>query len=276
MRRLAVLLLALFLVSPNVPALAAAGPMAMIWAPTEQASVPLNEPLLVIGGAVNGESGGITEVEFSTDHQTNWTPVDATGERWSVLLWPSVPGPLTIHARAKTATTTGPVTVSRTIYVGGTTVPPLQYETSLYLNDTHSPTINDPDEQAVELGMRVAFDRPGSVTALIIRRGNYTGPVTARIWADGTLLAEQEAPGAAYSQRITFSTPVPVTAGTEYVVSYYTPAGGYRATENYFTGNIVQTPFKIPPNAGVYSYTGGFPTDTWFGSNYWIQPVFKP
>jgi hypothetical protein len=45
---------------------------------------------------------------------------------------------------------------------------------------------------------------------VIIKRGTYTGPVTARVWSNGTLLAEQDAPGAAHSQRITFATPVPV------------------------------------------------------------------
>ncbi|MCX2949731.1 DUF4082 domain-containing protein [Lentzea sp. NEAU-D7] len=275
MRRIAVLLLALVLVSPT-PALAADNPVAMIFSPTAEVSVPVNQPLLVIGGAVNGESGGITQVEFSTDHGTNWTPVDARGERWSVRLFPSVSGPLTIHARARTASTTGPTTVSRTIHVGGSTVPPLEHETSLVLHDTHNPTIDDPDEQAVEVGLRFAVDRPGSIPAVIIKRGDHTGPVTARLWSNGTLLAEQEAPGAAHSQRITFGTTVPVVAGTEYVVSYYTPAGGYKATENYFVGNLAQTPFKIPVNAGVYSYSGGFPTDTWFGSNYGIEPVFRP
>ncbi|MFD4639509.1 DUF4082 domain-containing protein [Lentzea sp. NPDC058436] len=275
MRRLAVLLLTLVLVSPT-PALAADSPMAMIFSPTEQASVPLNEPLLVIGGAVNGESGGITEVDFSTDDGTNWTTVDATGERWSVVLWPSVPGPLTIKARARTASTTGPVTVSRTVHVGGTTTPPFSDDTLLILNDTHSPTINDPDTEAVELGLRFQVDRAGSIPAVIIKRGDYTGPVTARVWAGGTLLAEQAAPGAAYSQRITFGTPVPVAPGTEYVISYYTPAGGYKATQDYFIGNLAQTPFKVPVNAGVYSYGGGFPTDTWNASNYWIEPIFRP
>jgi hypothetical protein len=275
MRRLAVLLLTLVLVSPT-PALAADSPMAMIFVPTAEASVPLNEPLLVIGGAVNGESGGITEVDFSTDDGTNWTTADAHGERWSVVLWPSVPGPLTIKARARTASTTGPVTVSRTVHVGGTTTPPLTDDTSLILNDTHSPTIDDPDTEAVELGLRVRADRPGSIPAVIIKRGSYTGPVTARIWADGTLLAEQDAPGAAHVQRITFSTPVPVSAGTEYVVSYYTPSGGYKATQDYFVGNVVQTPFSLPVNAGVYRYGGGFPTDTWNASNYWIEPIFRP
>ncbi|SDP20810.1 DUF4082 domain-containing protein [Lentzea jiangxiensis] len=276
MRRLAVLLLALVLASP-APALAADAPVAMIFSPTAEASVPLNQPLLVIGGAVNGESGGITDVGFSTDNGTNWTTVDATGERWSVVLWPSVPGPLTIHARAHTASTTSPVTASRTIHVGGTTVPALAHETSLVFHDTHNPTVDDPDTEGVELGLRTKVDRPGALTGVFLRRGAYTGPVTARVWtSNGTLLAEQDAPGATYSQRITFTTPVPVVPDTEYVISYYTPSGGYKVTENYFVGNLVQTPFLLPANAGVYRYGGGFPTATWAAGNYWVQPIFRP
>ncbi|MFI6097774.1 DUF4082 domain-containing protein [Lentzea sp. NPDC051213] len=276
MRRLAVLLLALVLVSPQ-PALAADNPQATLFSPSAGVSVPLNEPLLVIGGAFNGEAGGITEVEISTDDGASWTSTDAHTEKWAIVLTPAVPGPLTIQARAHTASATGPITVSRTVHVGGTTTPPVSGDTPFFLQATPDPVINDPDDQAVELGIRTTVDRPGALTGVILRRGSYTGPVTARVWSpDGTLLLEQAAPGAAFSQRITFSTPVPVQAGTEYVVSYLTPSGGYAATENYFVGGLAQAPFYAPLNAGVYRYGGGFPTDTWNASNYWVQPIFRP
>ncbi len=233
--------------------------------------------MLVIGGAFNGETGGITEVEISTDDGATWTSTDAHTEKWALVLTPTTPGPLTIQARAHTASTTGPVSVSRTVHVGGTTLPPVNGDTRLFLQDTPDLGLNDPDEQAVELGLRTRVDRPGSLVGVNIRRGTYTGPVTARIWSsDGTPLAEQAAPGAQFGQRITFSTPVPVEPGTEYVVSYYAPSGGYFSTENYFTGGLAQTPFHTPVDAGVYRYGGGFPTDTWHSSNYWVEPIFRP
>lgn len=273
MRRLAVLLLTLALVSPTVTfsgALASDNPRATLFSPTENASVPLNEPLLAIGGAFNGEAGGITEVEISTDDGATWTSTDAHTERWAIVITPTTPGPLTIHARANTASTTGPVSVSRTVQVGGTTTPPFA-GSSLFFNDTPEPDLNDPDTAAVELGLRFKVDRDGSLTGMGFRRGTYTGPVTAHVWsADGTLLASQAATG----QQTTFTTPIPVTAGTEYVVSYFTPEGGYFATENYFTGGIAQTPFYTPVNAGVYSYDGGFPAESWHASNYWVTPKF--
>jgi hypothetical protein len=276
MRRLAVLLLALVLVSP-IPALAADHPVATLFSPTPDVSVPLNEPLLVFGGAFNGEAGGITEVEISTDDGASWTFVDAHTENWVFTVTPTEPGPLTIKARAHTASTTGEITVSRTINVGGTTTPPLSGDAHLYLNYGPVPRHQDPDDQPVELGLRTRFDRPGSLTGVFVWRGTYTGPVIARVWsADGTLLAEQPAPGEPVAQRITFSTPVPVQANTDYVVSYYTPSGGYVAAEDYFTGNIAQTPFRIAADAGVYRYGGGFPTSTWRASNYWVLPSFRP
>jgi Domain of unknown function (DUF4082) len=276
MRRLASLLLAVVLISP-IPALAADHPVATLFSPTDGVSVPPNEPLLIFGGAFNGETGNITEVEVSTDDGASWSFVDAHTENWLFTVTPTEPGPLTIKARAHTSSVTGEITVSRTIHVGGTTTPPMSGDSTLYLNYGPTPRYRDPDDQAVELGIRTRVDRPGSFVGVFLWRGSYTGPVTARVWsADGILLAEQPAPGAQTAQRINFSTPVPVQADTEYVVSYYTPTGGYLSAVDYFTGNIAQTPFRIPVNAGVYRYGGGFPTETWNAGNYWVEPTFRP
>lgn len=275
MRRLAVLLLALVLLSP-APAFAADNPRATLSSPTDGVSVPLNEPLLLIGDSYNGEAGGITQVEVSTDDGATWTSI-ATQSYWSLVITPTTPGPLTIKTRAHTASTAGPVQSLRTIHVGGTTLPPLCCETFLSLHHTQRPIVNDIDAQPVELGVRTAVDRPGWLVGVHLRRGNYTGPVTARVWSsDGTLLTEQDVPGGQTWHRVTFGTPVPVAPGNEYVVSYYTPSGGYLSTENYFEGTLAQTPFRTPVNAGVYRYGGGFPTDTWNSSNYWVMPIFQP
>jgi hypothetical protein len=60
----------------------------------------------------------------------------------------------------------------------------------------------------------------------------------------------------------------------EYVVSYYTSEGGYASTEDYFSASMVIAPYTMPKGAGVYSYGGGFPADTWNDSNYWIMSNF--
>ena len=73
-----------------------------------------------------------------------------------------------------------------------------------------------------------------------------------------------------------FTTPVPVVPGQEYVASYTAYLGEYQATENFFPATVVHAPFVLPAQAGVFSYDNGFPTQTWKDSYYWVTPVFQP
>src|SRR5262249_8468009 len=83
-------------------------------------------------------------------------------------------------------------------------------------------------------------------------------------------------------QQALFQTPIPITANTTYVVSYFAPQGHYAADLNYFASSGVdRPPLHALANAvsggnGVYHYgdTGGFPTDTVASTNYWVDVVF--
>ena len=75
--------------------------------------------------------------------------------------------------------------------------------------------------------------------------------------------------------QIDFATPVPVEPGRDYVISYYTPEGGYESSENFFTGTLVSAPFIAHRGAGVYRYGGGFPTENWHDSAYGVVPEFR-
>ncbi|TFC60294.1 MULTISPECIES: DUF4082 domain-containing protein, partial [unclassified Cryobacterium] len=73
------------------------------------------------------------------------------------------------------------------------------------------------------------------------------------------------------------ATPVVLTAGQTYVVSYFAPNGRYSATPNYFA-----TPRTVGPlTAGttsngryLYGPAGGFPTNSWQAENYFVDVVF--
>lgn len=255
-------------------------PVALIRTPTTGAGVAVGEPVLVMGDAINGESGGVEDVQISLDGGTTWEPVNLAGEYWSYLLTPTSPGPITLTARAIINGTPSDAAPTVTVDVGGPgTVGPIACECAMRLPWPVGFTVgHEADNDAVELGIRVRFDRPGTITGSTIIRGDYTGPVDVHVWsADGTLLASQPAPAANYFQQVTLQNPVPVTANTEYVVSYHTPSGGYAQSEHYFTGTLISQPFTAPANAGVYRYgPGGFPTETWHEANYWVAPVFTP
>ncbi len=81
-------------------------------------------------------------------------------------------------------------------------------------------------------------------------------------------------------QQANFSTPVTVTAGTTYVVSYHS-SGFYSADGNYFVNALTSGPLTAPSSAsgggnGVYAYgsTSVFPTSTYNAANYWVDVAF--
>jgi hypothetical protein len=245
------------------------------------ASVDTGTPVLLAGTAVNGEAGGVVSVEVSSDEGATWEQAEYASESWSYVFTPTEPGTVNLYSRASTASTVGVVHGPVVLHVGepGTVVPVTGERFFALPSLPNKPRINEADDQPVEVGLRTRFDQSGHITGAIIYRGSYFGPVTLRVWGpDGTLLGEQAAGYEPYVQRIMFNTPVPADAATDYVVSYYTPSGGYAQTEEYFTGAVITTPFTALPAAGVYHYGigGGFPTDTWHNANYWVVPLFGP
>ena len=99
------------------------------------------------------------------------------------------------------------------------------------------------------------------------------------LWtAGGTLLGsvvfdEETASG---WQQASFPAPIPVTAGTVYVGSYFAPAGGYAFDEHFFAhGGVDSGPLHAAGPNGVFHYgTSEFPEQTHDAANYWVDVVF--
>ena len=94
-------------------------------------------------------------------------------------------------------------------------------------------TVDSGDGSAVNLGMAFTTDTNGYITgARFYKAATNTGTHVGSLWsASGTLLAQATFTGETASgwQQVTFSSPVAVTAGTTYVVSYLAPKGHYSA-----------------------------------------------
>ncbi|MGW4115689.1 DUF4082 domain-containing protein [Actinosynnema sp. NPDC004786] len=279
MKRTLALATALVLSGSVLVGTAAAAPIAGPRTPSAGSTVAVGEPVLIAGTAANGESGDVTGVDITFDGGATWSPTEYGGERWLYRHTPAAEGPVTYHLRASGSQGPGAVTGPYHFFAGGSAEPPALGCSScpLFLPALPDrPTVADADQAAVELGLRLSFDRPGFVAGATIHRGAYTGPLTVHLWsADGALLAQAVSAAEPYVSTVTFPSRVPVVAGREYVVSYFTPAGGYASTEDYFTGAVVIAPHTMAKSAGVYAYGGGFPTETWHDSNYWVQPRFE-
>jgi hypothetical protein len=144
------------------------------------------------------------------------------------------------------------------------------------------------DTTPVELGMRFRSDAAGQVVGVrFYKVATNTGTHIGHLWSDsGTQLATVTFSNETSSgwQQATFSSPVTIISGTTYVISYYAPVGHYSADTNYFaSAGVDNAPLHALANGtepdGVYLYTGapgGFPSNTYESTNYWVDVVFAP
>jgi len=151
---------------------------------------------------------------------------------------------------------------------------------TLFANDTVPSTVAQNDPSAVELGVKFAASEAGKVVGIRFYQGpGNTGPHQVTLWdANGTKLDTVTLPASLDTGWRTayFVTPVPVTAGTNYVASYYTPSGMYALDGGYFADPKARGPLSAPGgNNGLYAYgSGGFPTQSYNSANYWVDPMF--
>ena len=148
-----------------------------------------------------------------------------------------------------------------------------------------TPIFNDPTP--VEVGLKFRSDKDGLITGVRFYKGGATnaGPHVGHLWTSaGTLLASvtfTDESDTGWQQSL-FQTPVRITANSTYVVSYFAPAGNYAADGGFFASSGVNNgPLHAlsDPDAGgngVFndSPSGGFPSQSFNATNYWVDVVF--
>jgi hypothetical protein len=133
--------------------------------------------------------------------------------------------------------------------------------------------------------MKFRADVSGKATGVRFHKSAAnTGQHTGSLWAaDGTRLAQATFSNETASgwQTATFSTPVDLTAGTTYVVSYFAPGGRYSFTAQGLADGAERWPLRAVANStsanGVYAYssTSTFPTSTYNAANYAVDVLFS-
>jgi hypothetical protein len=157
---------------------------------------------------------------------------------------------------------------------------------TLFSDDSAPVVASDSDDRSVEVGVKFNPDAAGKVSGLRFYKGpGNDGTHVGTLWSlSGTELAKVTFTGesAAGWQEATFATPVSVTAGTTYVMSYHANNGGYAYTRDGFANTSVNRGQLNAPmgNAddpnGVYRYGDrGFPTQG-ESTNYWVDVLYTP
>ena len=139
------------------------------------------------------------------------------------------------------------------------------------------------DSKAVELGVRFSSASDGYISGIRFFKGSLnTGVHTGSLWdASGNRLATATFTNETGSgwQEVRFASPVPITANTTYVASYFAPRGRYAFDASYFAvsgvsnGQITVRPTR-QGGGGTFAYGGGFPTQSYQDGNYWVDVVF--
>ena len=141
-------------------------------------------------------------------------------------------------------------------------------------------------DSAVELGVTFHSDTNGFITGIrFYKSSTNTGTHVGNLWSsNGVLLATATFTGESASgwQQVSFSTPVAITANTNYVASYHVNVGHYSDDDNFFaTSGVDNSPLHATANGsaginGRYTYgsTSSFPTSTYVSGNYWVDVVF--
>ncbi|AFR29514.1 DUF4082 domain-containing protein [Arthrobacter sp. Rue61a] len=138
------------------------------------------------------------------------------------------------------------------------------------------------DFLSVELGTAFTVSQAGNVTGIRFYKGaGNTGTHVGSLWnAAGTRLAQVTFTNETATgwQTATLATPVALTTGQTYVVSYRAPNGRYSSTSGFFNQTWTSGVFTAAgPNNGRYRYGSGgvMPTSSWNATNYFVDVVYS-
>ncbi|MDQ1554290.1 MAG: hypothetical protein QOK46_1368, partial [Microbacteriaceae bacterium] len=267
------------LVAPLVAATASADatpPTVSVTSPTAGTAIANGTSVTMTGTAAD-VGGTVAGVNVSTDDGATWHRATGTTS-WSYTYAQHGMGSQSVQIRAIDDSANYSATPASVTYtVGG----------PYSMFGAEVPAIPDSgDPTAVELGMKFSPTVDGYVAGVrFYKSAANTGAHTGSLWsAAGARLATVTFSGETASgwQTMRFATPVAVTAGATYTVSYNDPKGHYSAVNYYWAyGASSQGPLvaavgsSLPINAGVYSTSGDFPTQDFGATNYFVDAVFE-
>ncbi|MFO0950765.1 MAG: DUF4082 domain-containing protein [Isosphaeraceae bacterium] len=168
-----------------------------------------------------------------------------------------------------------------------TTPPPTASTATSLWDSSYTPQTDSYSYGSYELGLHFTASAAGSVTGVRFYKQSWMNGYThvGRLWSSsGTLLATAKFTGETKSgwQQVTFSSPVKITPGAVYTVSFSTGGGYFGISSTYFVGAGQDNgPLHAPADGGsagsngVYSTSmGKFPTVGGRGMNFWVDALF--
>lgn len=260
------------------------GPTVSITSPTAGSAQANGKAVTVTGTATDSGGGVVAGVEYSTDGGTTWH-TGSGGATWSFTYIQHGTGSVPLRVRAMDDSANIGSAVTRSFAVAcpcsvfGAAGPSTTVTT-----DAGVATPAADDSSSAELGMRFTAVADGFVTGVRFYKGTgNTGTHVGSLWStSGQRLGSVTFTGETATgwQTATFASPVSVSAGTTYVVSYTVPNGHYANQPNAFSAaGRDSDPLQVDGGygatpAGVYADAGDFPNLSYQNSNYFVDVTF--
>jgi len=229
---------------------------------------------VTVSGTATDSGGVVAGVEVTVDGGATWHPATGTSS-WSYTAPLRSYSASAIQVRA----TDDSLNTSAAVSAAGITV----VGPAMVFGDWTPPKPDSGDNAAVTLGMIFVPSSDGMVSGVrfyksVANTGTHTGTLytsTGTALATGTFVNETSSGW----QLLTFATPVPVSAGTKYVVAYYAPLGHYAYGDYFFSPSPLTTgPLTaiggLGVANGVFASGAAFPATSWHQSNYWVDVVY--
>jgi Domain of unknown function (DUF4082) len=148
----------------------------------------------------------------------------------------------------------------------------------IWSDDVRPLTTADPETSSVELGTVFVSAVDGWVTAIRYYKSLANrGPHVGKLWApDGTVLTTVAFSTESLSgwQTAELASPIRISSGKSYTVSYRAPHGRYADDEWVFSNGRTIKRGPLTAVRGVYAYGSGRPTLVWHDSNYYVDVRF--
>ncbi|HLM86579.1 MAG TPA: N,N-dimethylformamidase beta subunit family domain-containing protein, partial [Solirubrobacteraceae bacterium] len=282
-----------------VPSSDTSPPTSTITAPAPGEPVQDGSQTTITGTATDSGGGVVAGVEVSTDNGTTWHPATLTSPAETSVTWSYA---WTAHGYPATTIRSRAVDDSANLETPSAGVHVnIACPCSIWGTSVTPPTPDSADPHSVSVGVKFTTETFGVISGIRFYKSSAnTGTHIGDLWSSsGQRLATATFSGETESgwQQVNFSTPVDVFPGNTYVASYFDPTGHYAASAYYFYtppatgGNVLNSPplhalpAGGPPAGGAFASANGvftysnvdtFPTSSFAGTNYWVDPVFTP
>jgi Domain of unknown function (DUF4082)/Fibronectin type III domain len=264
------------------------------------AESPKSNAITPLTAVVPSAPTGVSAAGASQSARVTWTLPDSDGDSAitkqtvTPFVGSTAQTPLDVSASATSATVTGltngtnytfKVTATNGVGTGPASAASNTATPQATVFDFATPAVADSgDTSSVELGMKFKADYDGSIVGVrFYKATTNTGTHIGSLWTTGgTRLAQVTFTNESASgwQSANFSSPVAVTAGTTYVVSYFDAGGHYSVTAQGLASAVDNPPLHSIPDAtsanGLYAYSAAstFPTNSYNASNYMVDVLY--